>query len=329
MVVEKHYAVKPGVRVRVLVTGGTGYLGRAIVGRLAARGHAPVVFARSASKSGLPGTMVDADIRDAGAVERAASGCDAICHTAALVSVWRPRREEFDEVNVGGLRHTLNAARNLHISRIVYTSSFLALPPTGTRAAMQANDYQRTKVIADRVAREASEAGAPIIFMYPGVIYGPGVHTEGNLIGRMIADHLRGALPGLIGADRRWSYSYVDDVAAGHVEALERGAIGATYRLCGENAPQMRIFEIVRELTGRKLPRRIPFWAASALARVEELKARAIGRPPLLTRGVVDIFRHEWAYDSDDAIRELGYRITPLADGVARTIANLSVCRGV
>ena len=103
--------------------------------------------------------MVDADIRDAGAVERAASGCDAICHTAALVSLWRPRREEFDEVNVGGLRHTLNAARNLHISRIVYTSSFLALPPTGTRAAMQANDYQRTKVIADRVAREASEAG--------------------------------------------------------------------------------------------------------------------------------------------------------------------------
>src|SRR5205809_1072349 len=83
------------------------------------------------------------------------------------VSVWRPRREEFDEVNVGGLRHTLNAARNHHISRIVYTSSFLALPPTGTRAAMQANDYQRTKVIADRVAREASEAGAPVIFMYP------------------------------------------------------------------------------------------------------------------------------------------------------------------
>src|SRR6266550_1854222 len=88
IVLEKHYAVKPGVRVKVLITGGTGYLGRAIVGRLAARGHTPVVFARSASKSALPGIMIDADIRDAGAVERAASGCDAICHTAALVSVW-------------------------------------------------------------------------------------------------------------------------------------------------------------------------------------------------------------------------------------------------
>src|SRR5438034_6885756 len=141
IVLEKHYAVKPGVRVKVLITGGTGYLGRAIVGRLAARGHTPVVFARSASKSALPGTMIDADIRDAAAVERAASGCDAICHTAALVSVWRPRRAEFDEVNVGGLQHMLDAARKLRIPRIVYTSSFMALPPTGTRAPIQANDY--------------------------------------------------------------------------------------------------------------------------------------------------------------------------------------------
>src|SRR5262245_428015 len=125
---------------KVLITGGTGYLGRAIVGALAARGHDPVVFSRSASSSGLPGTLVDGDVRDCSALERAASGCDAICHTAALVSQWQRRARDFDEVNVGGLRNVLATARALGTPRILYTSSFLALPPTGRSEPIRAND---------------------------------------------------------------------------------------------------------------------------------------------------------------------------------------------
>ena len=114
---------------RVLVTGGTGYLGRAIVGALAARGHDVVVFARTAAASGLPGVLVDGDVRDRAALERAAAGCDAISHSAALVNIWRRRREDFDDVNVGGLRNALDVADALRIPRVLYTSSFLALPP--------------------------------------------------------------------------------------------------------------------------------------------------------------------------------------------------------
>src|SRR5439155_1484315 len=167
---------------KVLVTGGTGYLGRAIVRALAARGHQLVIFARTATRSGLPGTLIDGDVRDRAAVERAAAGCDAISHSAALVSIWRRRREDFDAVNVGGLRHVLASAAALKISRLVYTSSFLALAPRDLRAPIEANDYQRTKVAADRVAGEAVAAGSPLIRVYPGVVYGPGTFTEGNLI---------------------------------------------------------------------------------------------------------------------------------------------------
>src|SRR5438128_3864394 len=131
---------------RVLVTGGTGYLGRGSVRAYHARGHELVVFARTATRSGLPGTLVDGDVRDRAALGRAAAGCDAIAHSAALVSIWRRRREDFDDVNVGGLRNVLATAATLRTPRVLYTSSFVAMAPRDRTAPLQANDYQRTKV---------------------------------------------------------------------------------------------------------------------------------------------------------------------------------------
>jgi len=309
--------------VKVLVAGGTGCLGRAVVAALAARGHELVIFARGASRSGLPGIHVDGDIRDRAAVERAAAGCDAISHSAALVSIWRRRREDFDDINVGGVRNVLSAATTLRTPRILYTSSFVALPPRGRSEPLVANDYQRTKVVADRVADEAVANGGPLIRVYPGVVYGPGTFTEGNLVGRLISDHLKHKLPGLVGPEQRWSYAFVDDVAAGHCAALERGRIGGRYALGGENAPQRRVFEIVQQITGRRPPPRIPYPIAGLLGAAEELRVNLFGGTPLITRGAVEIFRHDWSLDSSEAIRELGYAQTPLADGVARTVESL------
>lgn len=308
---------------RILVTGGTGYLGRAIVTAAIRRGHDVVVFARHASQAGLPGRAVDGDVRDLNALGRAAATCDALCHTAALVSQWRPRPQEFDEVNVGGLEHALEVVRLHGLRVLVYTSTFLALPPSDGATPLRANDYQRTKVAADQVAQAAAARGVPIVSLYPGVLYGPGVDTEGNLVGRLLRDQLTGRLPGLIGADRIWSFAYVDDVAAAHVAAIERGRPGARYALGGENVPQIRAFEILHDLTGCGLPRRIPFAVATLLAGAEELRARFGRRAPRLTRGAVAIFRHHWALASDEAVRDLGYRITPLAEGLRRTLASL------
>ena len=308
---------------RVLVTGGTGYLGRAVVRALSARGHDVVVFARTASRSGLPGAAVDGDIRDRAALERAAAGCDAISHSAALVTIWRRRRQDFDDVNVGGLRNVLAVAETLRLSRVLYTSSFVALPPRGRTTPLEANDYQRTKVAADRVASEAVGNGRPVVRVYPGVVYGPGPLTEGNFVGRLIADHLKRRLPGLVGPEHPWSYAYVDDVAAGHCAALEHGRVGGQYALGGENVPQRRVFELVETLTGRRTPARIPFPVADLLAAAEELRVTLFGGTPLITRGAVEIFRHDWSLDSTDATRDLGYAITPLGVGIERTVASI------
>ncbi len=308
---------------KVLVTGGTGFLGGTIVRAFAARGHQTVVFARSAARAGLPGRAVAGDIRDRAALERAAAGCDAICHMAALVSLWRPRRLDFDDVNVGGLHNVLAVAWALRIRRILYTSSFLALPPADSDRPIASNDYQRTKLEAERIAAAAAAAGAPIVRLYPGVIYGPGPATEGNLVGRLIADHLAGRLPGVICPEQRWSYAYTSDLAAAYCAALEAGGAGARYILGGENRSQQELFAIVQAATGHRPPRRIPYEVAAVVGGLEECRARLLGGSPLLTRGTVEVFRHDWSLDSREAVRDLGYTITPLADGVRAVIAAL------
>jgi NAD+-dependent farnesol dehydrogenase len=313
---------------KILVTGGTGYLGQAIVRAMHAAGHEVVLYARTASASGLPCAAADGDIRDGERLFAAASGCEAIVHGAALVSTWARRSRDFDDVNVGGLARVLDTARRRSVSRVVYISSFLALPAAGLADAPQWNDYQRTKAAGNILADDAARHGAPLVRMYPGVIYGPGASTQGNLVGAMVADHLKGRLPGIIGADRIWSFSYVDDIAAAHVAAVERGVPGARYLLGGENEPQMRVFDIVRALTGRRLPRRIPGWAASPAALGYELMASWFGRPPLVTTGTLEILLRDWPLGHAQATDELGYRVTPLEDGVGRMVKALQAASG-
>lgn len=307
---------------RVLVTGGTGYLGRAIVAALRARGHRAIVFARTAA----PGDAdaVAGDVTDAAALARAAREVDAICHSAALVSIWERDRSRFDAVNVGGLRHAIAAARAAGHDRFVYTSSFLALPPAGRAAPLAANDYQRTKAAAETAAEEAARDGVPITRLYPGVIYGPGEARESNLVGRLIRDQMTQRLPVAVGPDRIWSFSWIDDVAGAHVAALERGGAGR-YMLGGENLPQRRLFEIVAARTGARMPLALPAWTARLVGAAEVARARATGRPPLVTPDTVAIFEHDWPLDSAEAVRALNYRITPLVDGLEKLLSEFTV----
>ena len=301
---------------RILVTGGTGYLGQAIVRAAVTRGHEPVVFARHASAARLTRYAIDGDVRDRTALVEAARGCEVICHAAALVSIWQRDPREFDAVNVGGLENAIEAAKAVGVTRLVYTSSFLARPPAGHEAPIRANDYQRTKVLAHGVAERARDAGVPIVLLYPGVLFGPGLLSEGNLLGRMLADQAAGRLPALIGPDRLWSFAWAESVAEAHIAAAERAAPGSAYALGGENLPQVRAFEVAREHTGRPVPRRLPYWAASAIGAAEETRARLTGRTPRLTRGAVEIFRHDWPLDSSAAVRDLNFRPLALVEGI-------------
>jgi farnesol dehydrogenase len=319
---------------RVLVTGGTGFLGKNVVRALAEAGHVLRLLVRERSDlTGLPEGLETArgDVTDAASLASAAQGCGAVVHLAGLVKMWVPERERFDQVNVGGLRNALAAAEQAG-ARLVYTSSFIAIGPAGPEPADESrlhpgdhfrNDYERTKAAADAVAREAAARGRDVVLLYPGVVYGPGDLSDGNLVVKMVLDHMRGRNPGIIGpGDRRWSYAFVEDVARGHLAALERGRKGERYFLCGENVDMNGFFATLQDVAGVKPPSvHIPYAAASLLGRAFWLWAELTGHPPLLTHQVVGVFREHWAYSSAKAESELGYRPTPLREGLARTVA--------
>lgn len=320
---------------KLLVTGATGFLGRRAVERLALRHELRLLLRATADRSGFPAgvEIVTGDVTDHASLVAAARGTEAVLHAAALVKIDAPAAE-FERVNLGGLDNVLAAAAECAVGRIVYVSSFIALGPTengargelteGAPVADRAwiNDYERTKALADRRARSAIEAGAPLVVVYPGVIYGPGSLTEGNIVVRHLLDLAHGRLPALLGRpERRWNYVFVEDVAAGLEAALERAPIGGRYVLGGENVTQGRFYELVAEIGRIRVPvARMPHGVARLAGAAMKGWARWRGEVPRLTPDLVEIYRHDWAYDSSRAERELGYRPRPFADGLRATI---------
>lgn len=321
---------------KILLTGATGFLGRRIAAELAPRHELRLLVRRGSSRERFPEGVefAEGDVTDRASLVRAAAGRDTVIHGAALVKILAPR-EDFDRVNVGGLDNVLAAAEAAGtVERLVYVSSFMALGPTESAAGgtldesadvrdrAWINDYERTKALADRRARLAIEEGAPVTIVYPGVIYGPGELTEGNIVVRHVLDLAHRRLPALLGRpERRWNYVFVDDVARGVALALERGRPGGRYVLGGENVTLEEFYAQVERLTGVPVPkRRLPDGVARAAGAVQKAWARLRGGTPQLTPDLVEVYRHDWAYSSARAQAELGYRPRPLAEGLAATV---------
>jgi len=316
--------------VRVLLTGATGFLGERVAAALLAAGHDVVALAREPARAPRGTTPLRGDLLDGESLARAVRGVDAVVHVAALVKRWVRDRTLFDRVNVEASQQLLDLALAAGVPRFLYCSSFMALGPTDGFVGDEdtehpgdpRNDYERTKLVSDRRMRERQRRGDPVVILYPGVVYGPGRMTDGNILAGAARDLLRGRLPGTIGpGDRRQCLAFVEDVARGFVLALERAAPGSRYVLGGENVTVREALGIMAEAGGVPVPRRaIPYGIARALGRFLRWQAYLTGIEPMLTDEEVEVYRHEWAYSSARAERELGYAITPVREGLSRMV---------
>lgn len=321
---------------RVFVTGATGFLGQALVRTLRARGHEITALLRAPRR---PDQMPDVARSVTGVIEEpetwstALPGHDVFVHAGALVKMWAPDRTLFDRVNVAGSEGAIKAARNAGIGKFVYASSFIALGPSNgkplaeddaRRTDTTHNDYERTKRAADAMARRYVDDGFPVYILYPGVLYGPGPLTDGNLIARNIIPFLNGRMP-FGAAIETWSYAYIDDVVAGFLKVIEGTPPSHRYILGGDNKNGDEFYAALHHASGKRPPRfKVPPAFAEATGYGESLMARLFGRAPrLLTHEVARIYRRSWAYDSSRAQQDLGYTVTPLAEGLTRTVASL------
>ncbi len=323
----------------ILLTGATGYLGSQIAAELAKRGTRFRVLVRSRARLRLdPATagceVVDGDLRDAETIRRALERVDQVIQTAALVKTWVRDPQEFRRVNVDGLKTFLEAAHQAGVERVVYTSSFIALGPSADVNAGEglrhpgpySNDYEESKARALEWLRKEGFGRYRVVALLPGVIYGAGPRTEGNLVGGMIDQYLAGKFPGLLGSgNQRWSFCFNADVVAAHLAALERGKPGEEYVLGGDNRSLNDLFRLLGELSGVRRPvRHLPFGVGKAVGALELAKARFFGIPPQLTPGVVEIFKHDWVYSSAKAERELGYHVIPLEEGLKKALDEIT-----
>lgn len=318
---------------RVFVTGGTGFVGGAVVRKLLLAGHEVRALVRVTSSmrqlGGLPVERVEGDVRDKESLRRGMADCDWVFHVAALYSYWGHSWKEFYETNVEGTRNVLEAAREEGVQRVVYTSSIavLGMPKDGSPGNEDTPStltdmigyYKRSKFLAEEVARDFARQGLPVVIMNPAAPIGVGDHKP-TPTGKVIVDFLTGRMPAYV--DTTMTLVDVEDVATGHLLAAEKGRVGERYILGGEILTLKQILDILAEVSGRPPVRiRIPHTAALAWAYVDVAWARLNPRHiPSATPETVLISRRGERFDSSKAVCELGFPQTPAREALHKAV---------
>ncbi|CAN5743332.1 NAD-dependent epimerase/dehydratase family protein [soil metagenome] len=317
-----------------LVTGGSGFLGSAVVRALVARGVRVRALVRSTSPrgnfDGLACDVVVGDLTDRESLKAAMKDVRYLFHVAADYRLWARDPAEIVRANVEGTINLMREALAADVERIVYTSSVAALrvagatAPVDETAALTPEEaigaYKRSKTMAERAVEEMILRDVlPAIIVNPTTPIGPR-DIRPTPTGRILLDAARGRIPAFV--DTGLNFAHVDDVAEGHLLAFERGRIGERYILGGENLSLLQLLGTVAELSGRRAPRvKLPRLPLFPLAFAAEAMARLTGKEPLLTLDGLRMSRYRMFFTSAKAERELGYRSRPCREGVADALA--------
>ncbi len=314
---------------KVLVTGGTGFIGASLVAALLQRGDIVRILRRKTSNltaiEGLDCEQFIGDVLDPEAVSNAIDGCDKVFHLAALVAYWRAQADEVYRVNTEGTRTVMEACLRKQVPRVVYTSSVSAIgmPEAGSWANEESLfdsrsseiAYADSKRLAEIHVRQAVERGLNAVIVNPAQVVGPGDHEM--YMGNVVQSCKRGrvlAVPsgGICMVD-------VQAVVQGLLAAGEKGRCGERYILGGENLSYMEIGKILATLVGKAPPRYIlPRWLIRPAAVAVDTYNSVAGHPATVCGEHVRLGAEFLYYDSSKAVAELDYSILPFSEALKK-----------
>jgi dihydroflavonol-4-reductase len=318
----------------VLVTGAGGFVGSAVARRLIAAGARVRVIVRASS----PLENIDlancdvvlGDLRDVHDVRAAMSGVEVVFHVAADYRIWAPDPEEIRRNNLTMTRCVMEAVLEAGVRRVVYTSSVATLrafrdgrssdetQPSRENTAVGA--YKRSKIAAERlVEKMVAERGLPAVIVNPSTPIGPR-DIKPTPTGRIVLEAASGRMAAFV--DTGLNLVHVDDVAEGHLQALQRGKLGERYILGGQNVTLRAMLAEIARLVGRSPPRlRLPRIPLYPVAYVSEFVARFSGREPMATVDGLGMTKYYMYFSSAKAERELGFFARPYAEALRDAVA--------
>lgn len=318
---------------KTLVTGATGFIGSRIVHQLLAQGHSVRILRRRSSKMDLLGeaaTQVEhatGDVTDPESVEDAVSGVDVVFHAAAIVNLGA---RHVRHANVEGTANVVNAALREGIKRLIHTSSIAAIGRFANQggSVVETAEWQPGKLntpyaISKREAElqvyRGIAEGLDAVMVNPTLVFGPGrKHQNTSLIARYLQEGRLKVYP-------KGSVNVVDvdDVAAGHIRAWQRGRTGERYILGSENLSWNSVLNVLADALGVARPRwPLPLSLALATGAAIELSSKLTGRSPLFTRALARSNAYPWSVSNDKAVRELNCTFRPFAE-TAQRVATL------
>lgn len=318
----------------VLVTGATGFVGSAVARQLAERGFkVRALVRRSSPRANLEGVdlePVEGDMLDKASMRRALDGARYLFHVAADYRLWAKDPQEIIRNNLKGTGAVMDAALEAGVERLVYTSSVATLKPRTDGVAVDetapadmlsaVGAYKKSKTAAERlVERMVADQGLPAVIVNPSTPIGPR-DIKPTPTGKVIVDGATGKLPAVV--DTGLNLAHVDDIAKGHLLALDRGRIGERYILGGQDVSLKQMASDIAGLVGRKPPTvSLPIAPLIPIAWVAEAVAQVTGKEPFATVDALKMAGHVMYFSSAKAERELGYAARPYIEGLKEAIA--------
>jgi dihydroflavonol-4-reductase len=313
---------------RYALTGGTGFVGSHLARRLRDAGHDVVAVVRDPQKAdaltALGVQVVAGDVTSRSSLVTAFRGADGVFHVAGWYHLGSDHPEQAWAVNVQGTRNALDAAREVEAPRVVYTSTVAVNSDTHGEVRDETyrftgphlSVYDHTKAEAHKIAERYAAGGLDVVIVMPGGIYGPGDTSQiGGLIRQTARGHRVPAPAGL-----RLCMAHVDDIATGHVLAMERGRAGESYMLAGPQTSLVEVLQITAEIAGGKGPIVLPDRVVAGSARVMGAVERMLPVPGTYRAESLRASRVSYLGSPAKAMAELGWFARDLPTGLAETV---------